>query len=83
MNPVTKNPTGVPPFHTIVFYFLGHVVIDDMLDGWEIQAFGGNICCNKNILFPIPESLNSLCPLLLVCKMKSCIKKSRRISPHP
>lgn len=31
---------------TIVLYLLGHVIVHYMLDSWEIQTFGGNICRN-------------------------------------
>ena len=51
---------------TIVFYVGGHVIVDDMLDGGEVQALGGHICCNKDVLSPFTELSDRPLTLLLV-----------------
>ena len=51
---------------TIVFYVNGHVIVDDMLDGGEVQALGGHVCCHKNILSPFTELSDRPLTLLLV-----------------
>lgn len=58
--------TPIPQVPTIVLDLLRHVVIDDMLDGREVQALGGYVCGHQNILLAFPEGFNGLGPFLLV-----------------
>ena len=51
---------------TIVFNVGGHVIVDDMLDGGEVQALGGHVCCNKDVLSPFTELSDRPLTLLLV-----------------
>ena len=51
---------------TIVLNVSGHVIVDDMLDGGEVQALGGYVCCHKNILSPFTELSDRPLTLLLV-----------------
>lgn len=51
---------------TIVLNVSGHVIVDDMLDGGEVQALGGHVCCHKNILSPFTELSDRPLTLLLV-----------------
>ena len=63
------SPQPQPPkYPTVVLDLLGHVIIDDVLDGREVQALGGYICGHKYILLAFPECLKSLGPFLLVWK---------------
>jgi len=39
----------------IVFYLLGHVIVDDMLDIRKVEAFRRHVCGHKNVLFAFPE----------------------------
>lgn len=60
--PVICERTGR---RTVVIDFLGHIVIDHMLDFVEIKAFGGYICRDKNIGFAILEAFYGEFTLLL------------------
>ena len=63
------SPQPQPPkYPTVVLDLLRHVIIDDVLDGREVQALGGYICGHKDILLALPECLDSLGPFLLVWK---------------
>lgn len=42
--PAAQSPTRPPQAPTVVLDLLRHVIIDDMLDGREVQALGGYIC---------------------------------------
>lgn len=53
-------------FLTIVLNLFRHVIIDDMLDGREVQALGGDICGHQNILLAFAEGLNGFGTLFLV-----------------
>lgn len=54
---------------TVIFNLLGHVVVDDMLDLWEIKALGGNIGGYQHILLVILKGLDSVLTFLLSCPM--------------
>lgn len=70
------------PVPTVVLNLLRHVVVDDVLDGWEVQALGSNVSGNQDILLPIPEGLDGFCPLLLICKGPvEKISKGRALGP--
>ena len=60
------NKTRSTPQLTIVLNVSGHVIVDDMLDGGEVQALGGHVCCHKNILSPFTELSDRPLTLLLV-----------------
>ena len=51
---------------TIVFDVSGHVIVDDMLDGGEVQALGGHVCCHKDVLSPFTELSDRPLTLFLV-----------------
>mmetsp|Transcript_3921 Transcript_3921/g.5536 ORF Transcript_3921/g.5536 Transcript_3921/m.5536 type:complete len:204 (-) Transcript_3921:1413-2024(-) len=59
-------PARSPDSVYIIFYFLGHVVIDNVLDIRKIQPFRSDIGCNKHILLPFPKFSHRLFPLLLI-----------------
>ena len=58
------------PVH-IVFYFLRHVIVNDMLNVREVQALGSNIRSDKHILAPLLEPVYGLIPLSLI--LATCI----------
>lgn len=51
---------------TIVLYVLGHVVIDDMLDIWEVKTFRCYISSYQDVLFTIPKLVHRPGSVLLI-----------------
>lgn len=50
----------------IVFDFLGHVVVDDVLDVGEIETLGRDVRGDEDVLLSLPEGGHGVLSLLLV-----------------
>lgn len=54
-------------YHTIVLYVCGHVIVNDVLNVSEVQAFGRNVSSHQDILLRPTKLPNGPLALLLVC----------------
>lgn len=68
-------------FFIIVFDFFRYIVIDDVLDGREVQVFGGYVRSYQNIFFVFSECFNGFGSFFLVWGGlgRSCQSNSRRL----
>mmetsp|Transcript_35459 Transcript_35459/g.66841 ORF Transcript_35459/g.66841 Transcript_35459/m.66841 type:complete len:206 (-) Transcript_35459:1348-1965(-) len=71
-NPCFAATTGTTYAMHVILYLVRHVVVDDVLDVWEVQTLGGHICGNKHILFLALEHVNGVLAFLLVHTAVNC-----------
>lgn len=49
----------------IVLNLAWHVVVDDVLNVWQVETLGRNVCRHEHVLFLCPEAVNRVDALLL------------------
>ena len=62
---VTKKQTSDMRL-TVVLDILRHIVVDDVLNIWEVQSLGCDICRYEYVLLAAGELLNRDRPLILI-----------------
>ena len=64
------NRCSLSLFLTVVFDVFRHVVVDDVLDVWEIKTFRRDVSCYENVFLASTEQRQRLTSLFLIWKVQ-------------